>query len=114
MIGEPNDDDIQVEGLDEQLAGPRLRGTVVARHTAEELYDALASDLIVHSTNCVRQFGDFHLALSGGRTPFPLYERLMYDPRFRILPWQRTHLWMWTSDAFHLKASSQTSAASRK
>ena len=94
MIGEPNDDEIQVEGLDEQIGGPRLRGTVIARRNAEDLYDALASDLIAHSANCVRQFGDFHLALSGGRTPFPLYERLMYDPRFRILPWRRTHLWI--------------------
>lgn len=88
------EDEIQVEGLEPPIARPRLPGSVVARHGAEELYDSVASDLLVHSANCVRQFGDFHLALSGGRTPFPLYERLMYDPRFRGLPWRRTHLWM--------------------
>ena len=94
MVPDPHEDDIQVEGLESEIARPRLRGAVVARHGAEELYDALASDLLVHAANCVRQFGDFHLALSGGRTPFPLYERLMYDPRYRGLPWRRTHLWM--------------------
>ena len=88
------DDEIQVEGLDPPIARPRLAGAVVARHGAEELYDSVAADLLVHAANCVRRFGDFHLALSGGRTPFPLYERLMYDPRFRGLPWRRTHLWM--------------------
>jgi 6-phosphogluconolactonase len=42
----------------------------------------------------VRAFGDFHLALSGGSTPQPLYRRLMYDPNYRDLPWKRTHLWL--------------------
>jgi 6-phosphogluconolactonase len=37
---------------------------------------------------------DFHLALSGGSTPFPLYRRLMLDPDFRDFPWRRTHLWI--------------------
>jgi len=76
------------------VVAPRLPGRVVARADAEELVDALAFELTVHAQNCVRQFGDFHLALSGGRTPQPLYVRLMYDPRFRALPWKRTHLWM--------------------
>lgn len=89
-----HDDEIRVEGYDAPIAAPKLPGSVVARHGAEELYDAVAFDLAAHSANCVREFGDFHLALSGGRTPFPLYERLMYDPRFRIIPWRRTHLWM--------------------
>ena len=93
MSTDPHEE-IRVEGLEAEIARPALRGRVVARHGAEELYDAVASDLLVHSANCVREFGDFHLALSGGRTPFPLYERLMYDPRFRMLPWRRTHLWM--------------------
>lgn len=88
------DDEIKVEGLEPPIVPPALPGTVVARHHAEDLYDAVAFDLAAHAANCVREFGDFHLALSGGRTPFPLYERLMYDPRFRILPWRRTHLWM--------------------
>lgn len=71
-----------------------LPGTVSVQRTREQVIDVLAADLLVHAQNCVRAFGDFHLALSGGSTPFPLYERLMYDPNLRTLPWSRTHLWI--------------------
>ncbi|MCX5639685.1 MAG: 6-phosphogluconolactonase [Planctomycetota bacterium] len=94
MTGDSHEDEIQLEPLEHEIDRPQLPGRVLVRHDPEDLYDALASDLMLHSANCVRQFGDFHLALSGGRTPFPLYERLMYDPRFRIMPWRRTHLWI--------------------
>jgi 6-phosphogluconolactonase len=73
---------------------PVLPGTVVIRESADEVIDAIAADLFMHARNCVRTFGDFHLALSGGSTPEPLYRRLMYDPGFRELPWKRTHLWL--------------------
>lgn len=73
---------------------PPLPGRVAIAHEADEVIDKLAADLVIHATNCVRQFGDFHLALSGGSTPEPLYERLMYDPNYRSLPWRRTHLWI--------------------
>lgn len=76
------------------IPAPPLPGQVVTARTADELIDLLAADLVVHGENCVRQFGDFHLALSGGSTPAPLYERLMYDPNYRRLPWRRTHLWI--------------------
>ena len=59
----------------------------------DELIDAMAADLFFQAKSCARTFGDFHLALSGGSTPEPLYRRLMYDPNFRDLPWKRTHLW---------------------
>jgi 6-phosphogluconolactonase len=72
---------------------PRLPGTVSVLASADEAIDALAADLVFQATTCVRTFGDFHLALSGGTTPEPLYRRLMYDPAFRDLPWKRTHLW---------------------
>ena len=73
---------------------PRLPGSVVVRATPEDLIDSIAADLFFHAKNCVRAFGDFHLALSGGTTPEPLYRRLMYDPNYRDLPWKRTHLWV--------------------
>lgn len=78
------------------LVGPSIPGAteVIITETADELIDLVAADLVVHAENCVRQFGDFHLALSGGSTPAPLYERLMYDPNYRRLPWRRTHLWI--------------------
>ncbi len=82
----------QVEGR--ALAGPPLPGEVIVAETADKLIDLLAAELIVQANACVRRFGDFELALSGGSTPQPLYERLMYDPDARRLPWQRTHLWL--------------------
>lgn len=66
----------------------------MVREGVEELIDAMAADLFFQSRACVRTFGDFHLALSGGSTPEPLYRRLMYDPNYRELPWKRTHLWV--------------------
>lgn len=76
------------------LPKPTLPGTVVVRESVEELIDAIAADLFFQAKACVRTFGDFHLALSGGTTPEPLYRRLMYDPSYRELPWKRTHLWI--------------------
>lgn len=82
-------------GLSDALpTAPELPGEVIVAASVDELIDLLAADLVVHAENCVRQFGDFHLALSGGSTPQPLYERLMYDPNYRRLPWRRTHLWL--------------------
>jgi 6-phosphogluconolactonase len=73
---------------------PDLPGQVIAARTVDDVIDKIAADLVVHAENCIRTFGDFHLALSGGSTPQPLYERLMYDPNYRRLPWRRTHLWI--------------------
>ncbi len=76
------------------LVGPSLPGEVVVANTADELIDRLAAEMVAQGKLAVRQLGDFQLALSGGSTPQPLYERLMYDPNFRSLPWMRTHLWL--------------------
>ncbi|MBC7772344.1 MAG: 6-phosphogluconolactonase [Pyrinomonadaceae bacterium] len=73
---------------------PGLTGSVVVRASADELVDAIAADFLVHAINCIRTFGDFHVALSGGSTPIPFYQRLMYDPSYRAIPWQRAHLWI--------------------
>lgn len=73
---------------------PNLPGTVIVRESVDDLIDAMLADLLMHATGCVRAFGDFHLALSGGSTPEPLYRRLMYDPATREFPWKRTHLWI--------------------
>jgi len=73
---------------------PDLRGVVSVRQDEDGVIDALAADLLMQAHACVRAFGDFHLALSGGSTPQPLYRRLMFDPNYRNLPWKRTHLWI--------------------
>ena len=80
--------------LNERPEFPRLPGHVVVSESADEALDALGADLLMQAKACVRAFSDFHLALSGGSTPMPLYERLMIDPRFRDMPWRRTHLWI--------------------
>ncbi len=73
---------------------PTLPGDTIVRDTADETLDALAADIVVHAINCVATFDAFHIALSGGSTPMPLYRRLMTDPNYRHLPWSRTHLWI--------------------
>lgn len=80
-----------LEPIDETPAAPP---GVVVRPTPEEALEAAATDLFLHAMNCVRAFGDFSLALSGGRTPVRLYQMLMLDPQFRSFPWKRTHLWV--------------------
>jgi len=71
-----------------------LPGETTVRPGADEAIDALALDMLTHALACVGQFGDFHVALSGGRTLQPLYLRLMYDPALRAFPWRQTHLWL--------------------
>jgi 6-phosphogluconolactonase len=100
---------------EDALPAPALPGTVVVAPTVDRLIDLVAADLLTHAANCIRQFGDFHLALSGGSTPQPLYERLMYDPSYRSLPWRRTHLWIvderrvpFDDDRSNFKAISET------
>ena len=80
--------------LEPNVTAPSLPGTVVVRDDVDGVVDAVASDLFFQALGCVRAFGDFHIALSGGSPPQPLYRRLMYDPNFRELPWSRTHLWI--------------------
>jgi 6-phosphogluconolactonase len=90
---EPSDDGATYDVHLPSLPQPALRGEVVVRADEDELIDVLSADLVLHAENCVRQFGDFHVALSGGANFERLYRRLMYDPNCRWLPWRRTHLW---------------------
>lgn len=73
---------------------PRLPGTVVLRQAADDAIDAAAADLLLHARNCIRAFGDFHLAVSVSPQVEPMLRRLMYDPPLRDIPWKRTHLWL--------------------
>lgn len=85
---------IELSGSPNPPARPALPGSIVIRETADEVLDAVAADLLIQSKNCVRAFGDFHLAVSVRPETEPLLRRLMYDPALRDLPWKRTHLWM--------------------
>jgi 6-phosphogluconolactonase len=73
---------------------PKLPGSVVVKATVEELIEAVAADIVAHSIDAVRRHGNFHFALSGGSTPFPLYRHLMIDPDCRSMPWGNIHLWV--------------------
>ncbi len=65
----------------------------LARDTAQ-LHDDLASSLLGSALRAIEERGVFHLALSGGSTPEPFYMNLVIDPRWRGLPWAKTHLWL--------------------
>ncbi len=93
MADDPPEEPIDL-APDTAIAAPPLPGSVLTADTAERLHERLAADLIAQALNCVHQFGDYHLALSGGGTPMPFYERLMTDPNYRLMPWRRTHLWI--------------------
>lgn len=84
-----------------EVAGPtplprpprNLPGHAVIRETADDAIDAAAADFLLQAHNCVRAFGDFHLAVAPQGLEH-LLQRLMYDPALRELPWQKTQLWL--------------------
>lgn len=79
--------------MPDPIKTPPLPGLVTVGDGLEAVFDALGRDLAAAARECVDAYGDFHLALSGGSTPLPFYERLAAEPRFRGIPWSRTHLW---------------------
>ncbi len=78
----------------EDVITPRLPGAVVVRTDADAVVDALLADLLIHARNCVRAFGDFHLAISATPEAEPYLRRLLYDISYRDFPWIRTRVWM--------------------
>lgn len=87
----------------EPLATARVRPTlpgndIVLREHGDETYDMACADLLIQANNCVRTFGDFHLAVSAAPAAEPFLARLMWDPQMRDLPWKRTHLWIADTD----------------
>lgn len=71
-----------------------LIGHVHVAPDADQLYDDLAGAVMSAALNAMSDRGEFHIALSGGSTPEPFYERLVLDPRFRAIPWENTHVWI--------------------
>jgi 6-phosphogluconolactonase len=71
-----------------------LPGIVSVAPDSETLFDRLGEKLMSAAECAVEARGVFHLALSGGGTPEPFYIRLVTDPKFRGLPWTRTHIWI--------------------
>ncbi len=71
-----------------------LPGEVHVAPTADQLYDDLGMVFTAHGLEADNERGVFHIALSGGTTPWPFYQRLLIDIRFRKVPWERTHIWI--------------------
>jgi 6-phosphogluconolactonase len=72
---------------------PQLPGSVcIAKKDA--LFDDLALAVMAAADAAIAARGVFHLALSGGSTPEPFYMGLVIDPRYRELPWDKTHIWI--------------------
>ncbi len=73
---------------------PTLPGVVVVKRSMDETIDVLMADLMIHARNCVRAFGDFHLAVLATPDLERVLARLLWDPFMREFPWTRTHLWL--------------------
>lgn len=80
--------------MTDPTARPDLPGQVAVFADVDELYDQMSQQIMACAMPAVRDRGVFHLALSGGSSPAPLYRRLVIDPRFRLLPWHLTHVWI--------------------
>ena len=91
---QPNAPERGYELEPDELPAIELPGNVMVAASLDDAIDRVAQDLIIHADNCVREFGDFHLALSGDPLFERVYWRLMVDPAYRWLPWRRTHLWL--------------------
>ncbi len=88
-------DDSGVYDIEDVSAlAPPLPGEVIVTETVDRLIDMLAAELVAQAMFSMRTSGEFHIALSGGSTPQPLYDRLMYDPNYRQFPWEQTHIWI--------------------
>lgn len=73
---------------------PRLPGVVTLREHPDSVLDILLAELTIHARNCIRSFGDFHLALSLREQVEPALRRMMIDPLYRDFPWSRTRVWL--------------------
>ncbi len=74
--------------------GLALPGEVHVAPDADTLYDDLGLVFTSLALRADDERGAFHIALSGGTTPWPFYQRLLIDTRFREIPWERTHIWI--------------------
>ncbi len=69
-------------------------GHCVVCPNLESLAESCCSDLVATSLHAVNQRDTFHIALPGHVEFERLYHTLIIDPRYRALPWERTHVWL--------------------
>ncbi len=75
-------------------------GVRLVRETFDDVVDAVCADLFLQAGGCVQTFGDVHLAIEPSPRVLDVVMRLMVDPLYRSLPWDRAHVWL-TSDGPH-------------
>jgi 6-phosphogluconolactonase len=75
------------------MTRPELR--IFAAHGA--LFDAAADHVVDAAARCIASQGRFTVALSGGDTPRPLFERLGASPRVSAIDWGRVHVF-WSDE----------------
>ncbi|XP_049474790.1 GDH/6PGL endoplasmic bifunctional protein isoform X1 [Panthera uncia] len=75
-----------------QVLKAKYRESPLISAWPEELIAKLADDIEATAVRAVRRFGAFHLALSGGSSPVPLFQQLA--TRHYGFPWAHTHLWL--------------------
>lgn len=71
-----------------------LPGQVVIEEDIDALVGRLADAFAYIVREAVVKRERVDVALSGGSTPEPFFIRLVTDPAYRDLPWQRMHIWL--------------------
>ena len=66
---------------------------LIVFQTIDELADAAAEMIAAGLQEAAAARGIAHLALSGGGTPRPVYERLAVPPFRSEIPWPAVHIW---------------------
>lgn len=66
---------------------------VIVFDSTADLVDAAAEMVIGLLEQAVHKRGEAHLALSGGGTPRPVYERWAQPPLSDAIPWGKIHIW---------------------
>jgi len=89
----PRRDEPTPYDLEAGVACPELPGLVTVGEDLESALEALCADLFVHAHAAAGEAGDFHLALALDAQTERLIMKLMVDPKYRALPWDRTHVW---------------------
>lgn len=76
----------------------RSEAHVTARHVVEPDVEALVGVLARRLCEVARGSaelrGEFHVALSGGTTPWRLYDELVSGPGGAGFPWEHAHVWV--------------------
>ena len=69
----------------------------IVYETAESLVDAAANRIAALAAEAIQGRGRFSIALAGGRTPLPVYERLARSPHAEAVDWHHVHVF-WSDE----------------